>query len=232
MPRHSLPDFRKAERCASDRVTVPCPEAEAVRGRKQWAMPLAGGRSGPCLLRGLPRGHGGRPGPRRRLAGCLEGACERRRAVPPSGGGPEQPAKAGEGRRRGWCQPGDEQPAACAPGRRARERALRLDGADAALLGWSGPTSGGGGGGGGASWPGLPSGCPAGAGEAEGDAAATGRAASMERLAAALGRVAWSPGPPLPLDLIVAKCRLPALVRPGPDRHCGFSLDPVEFVDW
>ncbi|KAJ6661185.1 hypothetical protein lerEdw1_015322 [Lerista edwardsae] len=38
----------------------------------------------------------------------------------------------------------------------------------------------------------------------------------MERLAAALGRLAWSPGPPLPLDLIVAKCPLPALVRPGP----------------
>uniref|UniRef100_A0A8D2JL99 GRB2 associated regulator of MAPK1 subtype 2 n=1 Tax=Varanus komodoensis TaxID=61221 RepID=A0A8D2JL99_VARKO len=38
----------------------------------------------------------------------------------------------------------------------------------------------------------------------------------MERLAAALGRLAWSPGPPLPLDLIVARCRLPALVRPGP----------------
>ncbi|KAF7235893.1 GRB2-associated and regulator of MAPK protein 2 [Varanus komodoensis] len=33
----------------------------------------------------------------------------------------------------------------------------------------------------------------------------------MERLAAALGRLAWSPGPPLPLDLIVARCRLPAL---------------------
>lgn len=54
--------------------------------------------------------------------------------------------------------------------------------------------------------------------EVEGDApaAATGRTASMERLAAALGRLAWSSGPPLPLDLIVAKCRLPALVRPGP----------------
>ncbi|XP_072841869.2 GRB2-associated and regulator of MAPK protein 2 [Pogona vitticeps] len=41
----------------------------------------------------------------------------------------------------------------------------------------------------------------------------------MERLAAALSRLAWSPGPPLPLDLIVAKCRLPALVRPGPGEY-------------
>ncbi|XP_032071986.1 GRB2-associated and regulator of MAPK protein 2 [Thamnophis elegans] len=41
----------------------------------------------------------------------------------------------------------------------------------------------------------------------------------MERLAAALGRLAWSSGPPLPLDLIVAKCRLPALVRPGPGEY-------------
>ncbi|XP_033001131.1 GRB2-associated and regulator of MAPK protein 2 [Lacerta agilis] len=41
----------------------------------------------------------------------------------------------------------------------------------------------------------------------------------MERLAAALGRMAWSSGPPLPLDLIVAKCRLPALVRPGPGEY-------------
>ncbi|XP_062979753.1 GRB2-associated and regulator of MAPK protein 2 [Elgaria multicarinata webbii] len=41
----------------------------------------------------------------------------------------------------------------------------------------------------------------------------------MERLAAALGRLAWSSGPPLPLDLIVAKCRLPALVRPAPGEY-------------
>nr|XP_056708683.1 GRB2-associated and regulator of MAPK protein 2 [Euleptes europaea] len=49
----------------------------------------------------------------------------------------------------------------------------------------------------------------------------------MERVAAALGRVAWSPGPPLPLDLIVAKGRLPALVRPAP----GESMEGVNDQD-
>ncbi|XP_074845174.1 GRB2-associated and regulator of MAPK protein 2 [Carettochelys insculpta] len=52
----------------------------------------------------------------------------------------------------------------------------------------------------------------------------------MEKLAAGLGRISWSSGA-LPLDVIVSKCRLPTLVRPGPGEHVeGLSEQDVLLI--
>lgn len=161
----------------------------------------------------------------RPLKGRLQGGCERVHGGPSSGRVWPASSRASEpasreryvaaGASATWSPAGR----GSVPGR--EEQGL-LDGAGGAALARRVAAVVGRGGGGGAA-PGLRllrlrlllSGASE---EVEGDApeAATGRTASMERLAAALGRLAWSSGPPLPLDLIVAKCRLPALVRPGP----------------